>query len=76
MTHPKLSALARYTHFNPTEPMSRPPTAGPATDAAWIMMVFRLMAFGRCSRGTSIGTRACRAGGSKAPIVALSPAIT
>ncbi len=38
----------------------------PATEAIWTMTVFRLIAFGRCSRGTSIGTSACRAGGSKA----------
>ena len=57
-THPKLKALTRYTHFSPAEPMSSPPIAGPATDAAWIMIVFKLMAFGRCSRGTSIGRSA------------------
>lgn len=51
-----------------------PPSAGPTTAAVWNMMVFRAMAFGRCSRGTSVGTSACRAGKSKAPTAAPSAA--
>ena len=35
-----------------------PPIDGPITDAVWNMIVLRLMAFGRCLRGTSIGTSA------------------
>src|SRR5919206_421578 len=38
------------------------------------MMVLRLMAFGRCSRGTSIGMSACRAGRSNAPTADPRPA--
>ncbi len=44
------------------------------TDAVWNMIVLRLMAFGRCSRGTSIGTSAWRAGRSKVPTAAPSAA--
>ena len=36
------------------------------------MMLFRVMAFGRCSRGTRFGVSACRAGRSKAPAAALT----
>src|SRR5205085_12099078 len=44
-----------------------PPSEGPATEAVWNMIVLRLIAFGRCSRGTSVGTSALRAGRSNAP---------
>ena len=40
------------------------------------MIVFRLIAFGRCSRGTSVGTSAPRAGRSKAPTAEPSAAST
>ena len=56
--------------------MRTPPSDGPTTDAVWNMIVFRLMAFGRSSRGTSVGTSACRAGMSKAPTAAPSAAST
>ena len=49
---------------------------GRRTDAVWNMIVLRLIAFGRCSRGTSVGTSACRAGRSKAPTAAPSAAST
>src|SRR5262252_6288985 len=45
--------------------MTIPPSDGPTTEANWNIMAFRLIAFGRCSRGTSVGTSACRAGRSK-----------
>ena len=51
----------------PTTAISTPPSDGPTTDAVWNMMVLRLIAFGRCSRGTRLGTSALRAGRSKAP---------
>ena len=38
------------------------------------MMLFMLMAFGRCSRGTRLGTSDCRAGPSKEPAAELSAA--
>ena len=40
--------------------MRSPPSDGPTTDAVWNMMVLRLIAFGRCSRGTRVGTSALR----------------
>ena len=50
--------------------MTMPPIAGPATDATCNMMAFRLIALGRCSRGTSVGISDCRAGLSNAPAAA------
>ena len=47
---------------------------GPATDATCSMMAYRLIAFGRCSRGTSVGSMAWRAGPSNAPATAPSAA--
>ena len=44
-----------------------PPSAGPSTCAVCCMIVLRLMAFGRSSRGTRLGTSDCRAGRSNAP---------
>jgi len=44
--------------------------------ATWNIMALRLMAFGRCSRGTSVGTSAWRAGRSKVPTEAPSAAST
>ena len=46
------------------------------TDAIWIMMLFRLIAFGRCSRGTRFGVSAWRAGTSNAPAAELTAVST
>jgi hypothetical protein len=46
--------------------MTTPPSAGPATAALCITIALRLIALGRCSRGTSVGRSDCRAGRSKA----------
>ena len=56
--------------------MTRPPSAGPTTEATWNMIVLRLIAFGRCSRGTRFGTSDWRAGRSKAPAAELAAAST
>ena len=48
--------------------------AGPATAALCITMAFRLIALGRCSRGTSVGRSDCRAGRSNAFTAPLSAA--
>ena len=48
-------------------PITSPPSAGPATEAVWNMMVLRLIALGRWSRGTRLGISDWRAGPSKAP---------
>ena len=67
ITNPNESALAMYTQPTPPVVAIRMPARdGPATDAVCIIVVLRLMAFGRCSRGTSVGTSACRAGRSNA----------
>src|SRR5690242_6388903 len=58
ITKKKEMALATYTQPTPEEAISTPPSDGPITEAVWNMMVLRLMAFGRCSRGTSDGTSA------------------
>jgi hypothetical protein len=42
--------------------MIRPPKVGPIIVAACQEMMFRLSADDRCSRGTRLGTIACRAG--------------
>ena len=57
-----------FAAYQPTlvAAISRPPSAGPSTDAVWNMIVLRLIAFGRCSRGTSVGSSACRDGRSNA----------
>src|SRR5688572_30070409 len=47
ITHTNVSALTAYTHSTPSVAMMTPPIAGPATDATWTMIAFRLMAFGR-----------------------------
>ena len=53
-----------------------PPIEGPTTSAVCSMMLLRLMALGRCSRGTSIGMSDWRAGRSNAAAAALRPVIT
>ena len=55
--------------------MTMPPSAGPVTAATWNMIVLRLSAFARCSRGTRLGTSAWRAGRSKAPAAELAAEI-
>ena len=54
--------------------MSRPPIEGPRTEATWIMIALKLIAFGRCSRGTRLGMRDCRAGPSNELAAELSAA--
>src|SRR5215204_4757191 len=51
-------ALAMYAQPTWVDAISKPPSDGPATDAVWNMIVFRLIAFGRCSRGTRVGNDA------------------
>ena len=76
MTNANERALATYTQPTPVDAISSPPSDGPTTDAVWNMIVFRLIAFGRCSRGTSVGTSALRAGRSNAPTAEPSAAST
>ena len=76
MTKPNEIAFATYTQPTPDAAISTPPSEGPTTDAVWNMIVLRLIAFGRCSRGTSDGTSALRAGRSKAPTAEASAAST
>src|ERR1044072_2053544 len=54
--------------------MTNPPTPAPATEAPWNMIVMRLIAFGRCSRGTSVAVSDWRAGASNVPNAADSAA--
>ena len=70
------AALSVYTHARPQPAMTRPPSAGPITDAIWDIMLFRLTAFARCSLGTRFGVSACRAGRSKAPAAELTAVST
>ena len=76
MTNRNETALKAYTHATPPVAMTTPPSAGPATDATCAMIVFSVMAFGRCSRGTRLGTSDCRAGRSNAPAAELHAAST
>ncbi len=69
-------ALATYTQPTPLDAIISPPSDGPTTEAVWNMIVLRLIALGRCSRGTSVGTSAPRAGKSKAPTAEPSAAST
>src|SRR4029453_2034946 len=55
MTKANEIALATYTQPTPAAAIRIPPSDGPTTDAVWNMIVFRLIALGRCSRGTSDG---------------------
>ena len=71
MTNRNETALTAYTQPTLRVASTSPPIAGPATDAVCSMMLFRVMAFGRCSRGTRFGTSAWRAGRSNAPAAAL-----
>ena len=61
------TALMTYAQPTFVEAMTMPPSAGPSTCAVCCMIVLRLMAFGRSSRGTRLGTSDCRAGRSNAP---------
>ena len=70
------TAFSTYAQPTPAYPITRPPSAGPSTEAAWNMMVLRLIAFGRCSRGTRFGISDCRAGPSNDPNAELSAAST
>ena len=75
ITSRNVAALSAYTHATPRLPMMSPPSAGPSTDAVWNMIALRLMALARCSRGTRLGTRDCRAGASNelnADVIAVS----
>ena len=72
ITKRKETALKAYTQPTPRDAITSPPIAGPVTDAVCSMMLFKLIAFGRCSRGTSFGVSAWRAGRSKAPAAALT----
>ena len=74
ITHANDTALGAYAQPTPRVAITSPPIAGPATEANWNMIAFKVMAFGRCSRGTSMGTRACRAGRSKVLTAAPSAA--
>src|SRR6478672_5075625 len=74
MTKANEIALATYTQPTPAAAIRIPPSDGPTTDAVWNMIVLRLIALGRCSRGTSDGTSALRAGRSNAPTAAPSAA--
>src|SRR4029450_6208793 len=47
MTQTNVSALTAYTHDTPRIAMTTPPMAGPATDAIWNMIEFKLIAFAR-----------------------------
>ena len=67
ITHRNETALAAYAQPTPQNPITSPPSAGPTTDAVWNMIVLRLIAPGRCSRGTSVGMSELRAGLSNAP---------
>jgi hypothetical protein len=74
MTNRKEAAFIQYAAATPPVATTMPAADGPATAATWNMMVFRLMAFARCSRGTRFGMSAWRAGPSKAPAAELSAA--
>ena len=66
-----LTAYAQPT-LRPRDEQVRPAPA-PCTDVVCTIAVFRFTALGRCSRGTSVATIECRAGGSKAPTAAPRP---
>ena len=55
---------ARTPSATPCDAITSPPSDGPSTHAIWNMIVFRLIAFGRCSRGTRFGINDWRAGPS------------
>ena len=59
----------------PTQAIARPPSAGPAIAATFASVISQERAFGRCSRGTSAGSSASRAGSSTVLIVAESAAM-
>ncbi len=74
MTTRNDAALKAYTHATPPVAITTPPSAGPATEATCTMIVFKVMAFGRCSRGTRLGVSDWRAGRSNAPAAELHAA--
>src|SRR5690349_6836901 len=56
------SALIVYSQPTSSQTSATPAIEGPITEASWKSVVFRLIAFERCARGTSIGTSEERAG--------------
>src|SRR6185436_17849877 len=68
------TALITYTQPIPSVAITIPASDGPTIDDAWNMIVLRLIALDRCSRGTRLGTSACRAGASNAPTAETSAA--